>query len=73
MKLGFSHDVSYELPKGIDAICPKQDQIILFGIKKDFLFKIAADIRSLKKPDSYKGKGICFEDEKLILKEGKKK
>lgn len=73
MKLGFSHDVSYELPEGIDAICPKQDQIVLFGIKKDFLCKIAADIRSFKKPDSYKGKGICFEDEKLILKEGKKK
>lgn len=73
MKLGFSHDVVYQLPEGIDAICPKQDQIVLFGTEKDFLCKIASDIRALKKPDSYKGKGIRFEDEKLILKEGKKK
>lgn len=73
MKLGFSHDVIYRLPAGIDAICPKQDHIVLFGIEKDFLCKIASDIRALKKPDSYKGKGIRFEDEKLILKEGKKK
>ena len=73
LKLGFSHDVIYDLPEGINAICPKVDQIVLIGIEKDFVCKIASNIRSLKKPDSYKGKGIRFEDEKLILKEGKKK
>jgi|TARA_B110000971_G_scaffold206017_1_gene228940 large subunit ribosomal protein L6 len=73
MKLGFSHDVEFLIPEGIDAICPKSDQIILLGIKKDFLNKTASTIRSLKKPDAYKGKGILFDNEILNLKEGKKK
>ena len=72
-KLGFSHEITFQLPDGIDAICPKPDQIVLFGIRKDYLNQTAAKIRSLRKPDSYKGKGIQFEDEILILKEGKKK
>jgi large subunit ribosomal protein L6 len=73
LKLGFSHDVFFDLPEGIDAICPKPDQIVLFGTKKDYLHQIASKIRSLRQPDSYKGKGIQFENEILILKEGKKK
>jgi len=73
LKLGLSHDIKYTVPDGIEVICPKADQIILLGIKKDYLNRIAATIRSLKKPDSYKGKGILFENERLILKEGKKK
>ena len=48
-------------------------QIILFGIKKDFLHKVASSIRLLRKPDAYKGKGILFDNESLRLKEGKKK
>lgn len=72
-KLGFSHEITFELPEGINAICPKPDQIVLFGIKKDYLNQTAAKIRLLREPDSYKGKGIQFEDEILILKEGKKK
>ena len=73
LKVGFSHEVSYILPEGVDAICPKTDHIVLFGIQKDFLCKVASEIRSIKVPDSYKGKGLRFEDEILILKEGKKK
>tara|TARA_B110001450_G_scaffold255939_1_gene284813 strand:- start:1547 stop:2065 length:519 start_codon:yes stop_codon:yes gene_type:complete len=73
LKLGFSHEVSYILPQGVDAICPKPDHIVLFGTQKDFLCKVASEIRSIKSPDSYKGKGLRFEDEVLILKEGKKK
>ena len=73
LKLGLSHDVTYVVPEEIEVICPKPDQIILLGIKKDYLNRIASNIRNLKKPDSYKGKGILFENEHLILKEGKKK
>lgn len=72
-KLGFSHEITFPLPEGIDAICPKPDQIVIFGMRKDYLHQTAAKIRSLRQPDSYKGKGIQFEDEILILKEGKKK
>lgn len=73
MKLGLSHDVTYVVPNGLEVICPKPDQIVLLGIKKDFLNKIAADICSLRTPDSYKGKGILVEGKVLNLKEGKKK
>ena len=73
MKLGFSHDVIFTIPEGIKAVCPKSDQIVLFGIKKDFLHKVASSIRLLRKPDAYKGKGILFDNENLRLKEGKKK
>jgi large subunit ribosomal protein L6 len=73
LKLGLSHDIKYSVPDEIEVICPKSDQIILLGIKKDYLNRIASNIRSLKKPDAYKGKGILFENERLILKEGKKK
>ena len=73
LKLGLSHDVKYQIPDEIEIICLKPDQIILLGIKKDYLNRIASNIRSFKKPDPYKGKGILFENERLILKEGKKK
>jgi large subunit ribosomal protein L6 len=73
MKLGFSHDVIFTIPEGIKAVCPKSDQIVLFGIKKDFLHKVASSIKLLRKPDAYKGKGIIFDNENLRLKEGKKK
>lgn len=72
-KIGLSHDVIFTLPLGIIAICPKPDYIVLFGIKKDFLFKVVSRIQNLKRPDIYKGKGIRFENEVLRLKEGKKK
>lgn len=73
MKLGFSHDVTYTVPEGVEVLCPKPDEIVLLGIKKDFLNKVASSIRDLKKPDTYKGKGILFDNENLNLKEGKKK
>ena len=73
LKLGLSHDVYFIIPEGIEAICPKPDQIILLGVKKDFLNKTASSIKLLRKPDAYKGKGIVFDNEILNLKEGKKK
>lgn len=72
-KLGFSHDITYTLPKSISAVCPKPDNLILFGIKKDFLNQVVAEIQNLRKPDPYKGKGIQIEGQILNLKEGKKK
>lgn len=72
-KIGFSHDVTYKLPESTPAICPKPDHLVLFGIRKDFLNQVAAEIQSLRKPDPYKGKGIQIEGQILKLKEGKKK
>lgn len=72
-KIGFSHDITYTLPESISAICPKPDHLVLFGIKKDFLNQVVAEIQSLRKPDPYKGKGIQIEGQSLNLKEGKKK
>lgn len=72
-KLGFSHDVIYTLPNEISAICPKPDHLVLFGIKKDILNQVAAEIQNLRYPDPYKGKGVRIEGQVLNLKEGKKK
>lgn len=73
LKLGYSHEIYYEIPKDIQIVCTKPTEILIFGISKEYVNQISNDIRSFKKPDSYKGKGLLFENEKLILKEGKKK
>jgi len=73
LKLGYSHDILYDIPKNIIIKCPKQDQIVIFGINKIDVTSIAAKLKLLKKKDPYKGKGILFENEVIILKEGKKK
>ena len=73
LKLGYSHDIIYTIPSNVIIKCPKQDQIIIFGINKTEITAIAAELRKLKKIDSYKGKGILFENENIPLKEGKKK
>lgn len=73
LKLGYSHDVIFKIPKNIIIKCPKQDQVVIFGVNKRLVNKVAADLRLLKSKDPYKGKGILFEDEKILLKEGKKK
>jgi|TARA_B110001469_G_C9642865_1_gene323778 large subunit ribosomal protein L6 len=73
LKLGYSHDIIYDIPSDIVIKCPKQNQIIIFGINKINITTIAAKLRKLKKLDPYKGKGILFENETIVLKEGKKK
>jgi large subunit ribosomal protein L6 len=73
LKLGYSHDIIYNIPSDIVIKCPKQDQIIIFGINKVNITTIAAKLRKFKKIDPYKGKGILFENETIVLKEGKKK
>jgi len=72
LSLGFSHPIVYPLPKGIKAtVDAKQVQIILKGIDKQLVGQIAANLRSLKKPEPYKGKGIKYSTETIKRKEGK--
>ncbi len=72
LSLGFSHPIIYPMPKGIKAtVDPKQTQITLKGIDKQLVGQIAANLRSLKKPEPYKGKGIKYSTEVIQRKEGK--
>jgi large subunit ribosomal protein L6 len=68
--LGFSHDVIYKLPQGITAAI-EQNKITISGIDKQAVGQVAAEIRALKKPEPYKGKGIKYADERIIRKSGK--
>ncbi len=70
--LGYSHPVEFNLPQGISAaIDPKQTQITLTGIDKQKIGQIAANLRSLRSPDAYKGKGVRYSGERMKLKVGK--
>ena len=71
MQLGYSHPIEMELPEGIEAAVEK-NIIILTGSDKDAMGQFAADIRSKRKPEPYKGKGIRYENEVIRRKEGKK-
>jgi large subunit ribosomal protein L6 len=70
MNLGFSHDVLFDLPQGINADV-QQNTITISGIDKQQVGQVAAEIRALKKPEPYKGKGIKYEGERIIRKSGK--
>src|SRR5438270_4033728 len=70
LNLGFSHDVIYKLPQGITATV-EQNTITVSGIDKQQVGQVAAEIRALKKPEPYKGKGIKYSDERIIRKSGK--
>lgn len=70
MNLGFSHDVIYKLPEGVTATV-EQNKITVTGISKQQVGQVAAEIRALKKPEPYKGKGIKYVDEVIIRKSGK--
>ncbi len=73
LQLGLSHEVNYELPEGISIECPSQTEIIVSGIEKQVVGQVAAEIRSYRPPEPYKGKGIKYKDEYIFRKEGKKK
>lgn len=73
ISLGYSHEVKYILPKGISAKVEKQTSILLEGIDKQKLGQVAAEIRSLRPPEPYKGKGVKYAEERILRKEGKKK
>lgn len=71
--LGYSHDIKYIIPAGIEIKCPKPTQIDIFGFDKQRVGEVAALLRGLRKPEPYKGKGVKYIDEKIIRKVGKKK
>ena len=73
LELGYSHDINFDIPKDIKIECPKQNLIKLTSINKDKLGAAAAKIRSFRKPEPFKGKGIKYSDEFIFRKEGKKK
>ncbi len=73
LELGYSHDINFDIPKDVKIECPKQNLIKLTSINKDKLGAAAAKIRSFRKPEPFKGKGIKYSDEFIFRKEGKKK
>jgi len=73
LNLGFSHDVEYQVPEGIEVVCPQPTEIIVSGIDKQKVGQVAAEIRKYRPPEPYKGKGIKYAGEYIFRKEGKKK
>ncbi len=73
MQLGFSHDVVFPIPEGIRIECPSQTEVVVKGANKQVVGQVAANIRAYRKPEPYKGKGVRYADERVILKETKKK
>ena len=73
LQLGFSHDVPYAIPPGITIVTEKPTMISVSGIDKQLVGQVAAEIRSWRPPEPYKGKGVRYEGEYVRRKEGKKK
>jgi len=73
LQLGFSHDIDFDIPKNVKVECPKQNLIIISSSSKELLGDVAAKIRSFRKPEPFKGKGIKYKNEYIFRKEGKKK
>lgn len=73
LSLGYSHEVNFEVPKGVTVTSPKQTEIVVEGIDQQLVGQVAANIREWKRPEPYKGKGIRYKDEYIFRKEGKKK
>lgn len=73
LDLGFSHDVIHPLPEGVKAECPTQTEIVIKGHDKQKVGQTAAKIRAYRPPEPYKGKGVRYSDERVMIKEVKKK
>ena len=73
LTLGFSHPVVHTLPPGIKAETPTQTEILIKGTDKQVVGQVAAEVRRYRSPEPYKGKGVRYADEKIVLKETKKK
>ena len=73
LSLGFSHPVVHALPEGIKAETPTQTEIVIRGASKQKVGQVAAEVRGYRPPEPYKGKGVRYADEKVVLKETKKK
>lgn len=73
LSLGFSHPVAHKMPLGIKVECPTQTEILIKGIDRQKVGQVAAEIRAYRKPEPYKGKGVRYSDERVVIKETKKK
>lgn len=73
LTLGFSHPVVYPSPEGVQVETPTQTEIVVKGIDKQVVGQVAAEIRRFRPPDAYKGKGVRYSGERVVLKEAKKK
>ncbi len=73
LTLGFSHPVAHKMPKGVKVVTPSQTEIVLTGADKQQIGQVAAEIRAYRAPEPYKGKGVRYADEVVVLKETKKK
>jgi large subunit ribosomal protein L6 len=73
LSLGFSHPIVYQLPAGVKAETPSQTEILIKGADKQRVGQVAAEVRGYKPPEPYKGKGVRYADEVVVLKETKKK
>ena len=73
LTLGFSHPVVQQMPKGIKVATPTQTEIVITGIDKQLVGQVAAEVRAQRSPEPYKGKGVRYANEVIVLKETKKK
>jgi large subunit ribosomal protein L6 len=73
LTLGFSHPVVHDVPEGVTIETPSQTEIIVKGADKQRVGQVAAEIRSYRPPEPYKGKGVRYSDERVVIKEAKKK
>ena len=73
LQIGYSHPVVKEMPAGISVACPTQTEIIIKGADRQAVGQIAAEVRAFRPPEPYKGKGIRYADERVVIKETKKK
>jgi large subunit ribosomal protein L6 len=73
LSLGFSHPVVHQMPKGVKVETPTQTEIIIKGTDKQQVGQVAAEVRAYRKPEPYKGKGVRYADEVVVIKETKKK
>ncbi len=73
LSLGFSHPVVHQMPKGVKAEVPVQTEIIVKGVDKQQVGQVAAEIRAYRPPEPYKGKGVRYADERVVIKETEKK
>jgi large subunit ribosomal protein L6 len=71
--LGYSHEVIFKVPEGIEVQTPKPTEIVITGIDKQQVGQVAAEIRDFRPPEPYKGKGVKYAEEHIFRKEGKKK
>ncbi len=73
LTLGFSHPVNYPIPEGITIETPTQTEVLIKGIDRQRVGQVASEIRAIRPPEPYKGKGVRYSGEQITLKEGKKK